>query len=290
MCGSISHCRLASRSLCLAWSFLLWVGWMDASRAEAQAQLEVGCCAFTVSSGAPARRCADLTRSQCDALRPHATFFRGQRCDTRRQRCLLAMGTVPVASPTPTATATATAARPTPTPTPDVAGCCEVAASRAIPFPICGNEVSRGRCLAEFGFRAAFCEQCRCSSHDGPGFLLAPGGCVTLTPTPTRTPTRTPPAQRTRRTPPVTGSTPTPTATPAVGCCEVPVSQGRAFCGNRISRETCLGQFPGAVFCPECHCSSHTGDGFGTTNGQCIRPLPRPRPPRVPLGPRTPRR
>lgn len=256
---------------------------------SARAQTEVGCCAFTVSSRVPARRCADLTRAQCDSLRPYATFFRGQRCDSGRQRCMLFTGTAPASSPTPTATATPTVETPTPTATPEPAGCCEVAASRAVPFPICGNDVNRARCLTEFGTRGSFCENCRCASHDRPGFSILPGGCVTLTPTPTHSPTRTPTTQRTPRgTPPRAVPTPTPTA--GEGCCEVPVSENRAFCGNRISRAACLQQFPGALFCADCFCSSHSAAGFGTTKGKCLRRVRQPRPPRAPLAPRVPRR
>ncbi len=257
--------------------------------ALAQATGELGCCAFSVPGSVPARRCAQLTRSQCDSLRPVATFFRGQRCDTRRQRCVLAVGAPAV--PTSTATATPTPSSiPSQTPTPVVAGCCEVAASRAIPFPICGNQVPRDQCLAVFGFRASFCENCGCTSHEESGFSLQPGGCVSPTPTRTVPPTRTP-TMRPRQSPP--RPTATPTATPAAGCCEVPVTSGvrpPEFCGNHIAREVCLGQFSGARFCPDCVCSSHSGEGFGTAPGVCVHRPARPRPPRAPLPPRAPRR
>lgn len=247
-----------------------------------RAQVELGCCQFqAIREQVPARRCATLTRSQCDALRPLATFFRGQRCDTIRQRCVFQLG--PTAVPTPPWTATP---RPTPSPTatatPEARGCCEVAASRAIPYPFCGNDITASACFDAFGFRAWFCPECTCSSHDTPGFLLAPGGCVRPSPTPTVrlpvTPTQTPSARLTPR-----GTlTPTPTATAAVGCCEVPLSTANrtAFiCGNAISRSACLQGFAGANFCPSCQCSSHNEAGFGTRPGRCV-PLRAPRPPR----------
>jgi hypothetical protein len=254
-----------------------------------RATQETGCCSFLAAASAPSRRCANLTRTDCDRLRPLATFFRGQYCDERSQRCVL--GALPTAPAVPTATATPTATMtPVPTDTAPVIGCCEVAASRAVPFPICGNRIARDQCFEDFGFRASFCETCRCSSHDEDGFALRPGGCVRPTPTATPPPTRTATPVPTRRFP-----RPTATATPtaAIGCCEVPVSSGpqsASFCGNAIARDVCLTDFPGARFCPECACSSHSSPGFGTVPGRCVQRPARPRPPRAPLPPRAPRR
>jgi hypothetical protein len=273
-CAGFLHDILLFITAVLAWSCAA-----ASFTNTAQAQSDLGCCQFLTTGSSPARRCATLTRTQCDALRPTSTFFRGQRCDSVRQRCVFQLP--PTTAPTPTPTSTAVAS-PTPTPTKEPRGCCEVAASRAVPFPFCGNSVSAAECFGAFGFRAAFCENCTCSAHSSPGFQLVPGGCVppAFTPTPvaTRTPTLAPSPPR--RTPPAT-PTATYTPTPGIGCCEVPVSGGQAsFCGNQVRREVCLGSFPGASFCPTCRCSSHSEAGFGTQPGRCVpqRPPRQPRP------------
>lgn len=261
--------------------FLVCVSLWIAGQASGQA--DFGCCQFMANAGAvTAQRCATLTRSQCDALRPFATFFRGQRCDSVRQRCVFQLAPTPVSSATPTLTRPPT---PSPTATPEATGCCEVAASRAIPFPFCGNQIPASVCFEAFGFRASFCPDCTCSASGSPGFHVVPGGCVpptpSLPPSPTRTPTRPPSA---RSTPRLT-LTPTPTPTPGVGCCEIPVRRGRiqdAMCGNAVERAACLQSFPGAVFCPNCRCSSHSQPGFGIKPGRCVpqRPVRAPRPSR----------
>ncbi|GBD27671.1 hypothetical protein HRbin30_03025 [bacterium HR30] len=246
----------------------------------AKAQTDLGCCQFLGPAGEiSARRCATLTQAQCNALRPLATFFRGQRCDSLRQRCVFQLGPTVAATPT---SASTTSPTPSPTATPEPRGCCEVAASRAIPFPFCGNDVTASSCFESFGFRASFCPECSCSSHDAPGFFLAPGGCVRPSPTPTARLTVTPTRAPSLRVSPRVTLTPTPTATPASGCCEVPVSAAPGstfFCGNDIPRSACLQTFPGAKFCPTCRCSSHGEAGFGTTRGRCV-PLRATRPAR----------
>lgn len=268
------HCSFAVRGLPFFFHRVMAAVWFAylAFAGTAKAQSDLGCCQFQQTAANPAvgRRCATLTKSQCDALRPLATFFRGQRCDTIRQRCVFQVSPTVAEPPTWTPTPRPTAS---PTSTPEPKGCCEVAASRAVPFPFCGNDVSASTCFETFGFRAWFCPNCSCSSHDGAGFLLSPGSCTAPSPTPTWQPTKTPTRAPSSRTTPRVTLTPTPTATPAVGCCEVPVSLSRSkssFCGNAISRSACLQAFPGAKFCPTCRCSSHSAVGFGVQPGRCV--------------------
>jgi hypothetical protein len=263
------------------WLLLCASLWMAG---QSYGQSELGCCQFMAKAGAiTAQRCATLTRSQCDALRPFSTFFRGQRCDSIRQRCVFQVASTPAPSPTLTMTPPAT---PSPTPTPEAKGCCEVAASRAVSFPFCGNQIPASVCFEAFGFRASFCADCTCSASESAGFHVVPGACVAPTPLPpTVPPTRTPTRAPSLRSSPRSTLTPPPTATPAVGCCEIPVSSGQkpaAFCGNAVARAACLQSFPGAVFCPNCRCSSHSEPGFGTRPGRCVpqRPMHAPRPPR----------
>jgi len=75
--------------------------------------------------------------------------------------------------------------RPTATPTPpEPRGCCQLNRSRGPHGSICGNDITMGSCLEEFGSGATFCADCTCSSHREPGFDLAPGACQQPRPTP----------------------------------------------------------------------------------------------------------
>ena len=230
---------------------------------EAWAQEERGCCQFLARSttGTPARgqrRCDDLTRRECSLLKPGSVFLRRWACDTQSQRCLV--GAAPDTR-TPTATPSKT---PTPTPR-EPRGCCQVDNIRTLGHPICGNDVTQTSCLNETKGAPAFCADCVCSSHPNAGFSFDLGTCVTPTPTPTVT------------------------ATPAEkrGCCQLTRLRGAngAVCGNDVRESTCLQEFDAeAVFCADCVCSSHTGNGVDLAPGVCVPPTPTrgPRPHRPP--------
>jgi hypothetical protein len=157
----------------------------------------------------------------------------------------------------PTATPT-----PTPTATPPL-GCCQLANVRRVGNTVCGNQLTEASCMNDFEGDPTFFATFVCSSHSGPGFDLNAGQCMPRTPLPTLTGT------------PI----PTATSTPASGCCQIDNFTGldHPICGNNVSHASCLNDFGTQVtFCPECTCSSHTGDGFDLSDGVCSPP-PRPR-------------
>jgi len=167
-----------------------------------------------------------------------------------------------------TATPTRT---PTPTPVRPPIGCCQLDDLRRTGHPVCGNAISQVGCLDDYAGVPSFCLDCVCSSHSGAGFDLAPGACVTRTPTPS----------------------PTTTSTPRVGCCELDAFNGGpgSVCGDQVSESSCLSDSRGTPrFCVNCACSSHTGPGITFTSGACqqLRPV-RPHGPHIPRGPRAPR-
>lgn len=157
----------------------------------------------------------------------------------------------PTATPTrtPTVTATATATPPL--------GCCELANIRGVGNTVCGNQLTQISCMNDFQGDPTFFANFVCSSHTASGFDLNPGNCVPRTPAPT----------------------PMATSTPSSGCCQIDNFTGldHPICGNNVSRASCLNDFGTQVtFCPECKCTSHSGDGFDLGDGVC-QPPPRPR-------------
>lgn len=220
---------------------------------------EEGCCQFFARAEARRgpRRCAELTREQCDLLKPSSTFFRGWHCDVREQRCNREL---PPSTPTPRQSPT-----PTATPRVDPMGCCQLDSLRRVGHSVCGNALSQTSCLNDFTGVPAFCANCVCSSHPQRGFDLDAGACVT----------------------------PTPTQSEPKGCCQLDHLTGvrGSVCGNAIRQSTCINDFPGGgTFCADCVCASHTGPGFQFTTGTCGTPPTPGRPRHNPHPPHRPTR
>lgn len=246
--------RMRVIGLCV-FAAALWI----ARTAPAQ---EDGCCQYTVRTGNQTqRRCADLSKAECAALKPVSTFLRGLECDTRTQQCAR---TVPTLTPTPIPTRTITPTRtPTARPQSQVRGCCQLN-SAPRPGSICGNDIVAASCEAT---NTVFCESCTCSSHDEDGFTRAQGVCLAFTPAPTRTPT------------------PTPVRTP-IGCCELENLRhiSNPVCGNAIAQASCFSDYAGSPsFCLDCVCSSHDDGGFTLDAGACVTKTPTRTPTRTPV-------
>jgi hypothetical protein len=229
-------------------------------------QLARGCCQINDRHRPWESTCGnDVTEATCEQSGHDTEFCRDCDCSSHSEAGFTgALGICVQRTPTPTRT-------PTPAARPDGrrGGCCQIDNLRRVGHPVCGNAIDEASCLQDYAGNATFCPDCVCTSHDGAGFDLTAGACVTRTPTPT--PTRMP--------------------TPRIGCCQLDRFRGSAFtvCGNLLTEDACRGDSRGVPrFVFGGTCSSHTTPGFGTARGVCVqtRRPGRPRPIRLPRPPR----